>query len=95
LACTLHELESARSDGLLKVVGESGTFFGTVKSVEIDRDAGQVQRVSATRGGVLGVRADVRTFGADAIRHAGSEILTVAETGKRTRPRDDALVGFS
>ena len=78
---------SLSSDGLigekeihaLKIVDESGTFLGTVKSVEIEPSSGRVRRISSERGGVMGVGAEVRTFEADAIRHVGREIVTVAD----------------
>ena len=67
----------------LKIVDEAGVFLGTVKSVQIQRDSGQIARLTVEQGGMLGVGAQVRTFDAAAIRRVGEELVTVTEAAAR------------
>ena len=72
-------LPSLKSLQTLKVVDESGTFFGVIQGVEIDPTTGAVIELTAHKGGVLGVGGETATIDAEDIRTVGAEVVTVAE----------------
>jgi sporulation protein YlmC with PRC-barrel domain len=72
----------------LKVVDEAGTYLGTIRTVEFDPMSGQVQRLVAEQGGVLGVGRHKETIDGQAVRGVGSDLLTVAHTPEATGSND-------
>jgi uncharacterized protein YrrD len=67
----LHEL------GKLKIVDQSGTFLGTLGDVEVDPVSGQITKLEAHKGGILGMGGTTTPIEAEAIVMVGSELLTV------------------
>lgn len=61
----------------LKVVDDAGTLIGTLRSLEVDPATGRVTRLTAQRGGVLGVGGASTTIAAEAVRSVGGDLLTV------------------
>lgn len=69
----------------LKVVDETGTHLGTVSSVEIDQATGQVLRLAAHKGGLLGMGGESTSIAAGDIRGIGPEVMTVAQVERSPR----------
>jgi sporulation protein YlmC with PRC-barrel domain len=63
--------------GKLKVVDHVGTFLGTVSHVEIDPASGEITRLAAHKGGMLGMGGTTTPIDARAIVSVGPELLTV------------------
>lgn len=71
------ELRDLDALGKLKVVDDAGTFLGTVSHVEIDPVSGEITRLEAHKGGMLGIGGATTPIDARAIVSVGSELLTV------------------
>jgi sporulation protein YlmC with PRC-barrel domain len=67
----LHEL------GKLKIVDQAGTFLGTISDVDVDPASGQITRLTAHKGGLLGMGGTTTSIDAGAILMVGPELLTV------------------
>lgn len=67
----LHEL------GKLKIVDEAGTFLGAISDVDVDPASGQITRLAANKGGILGMGGTTTSIDAESILMAGPDILTV------------------
>lgn len=63
--------------GKLKVVDSAGTLLGRVGSVEFDETSGQITRLAAHKGGMLGMGGETTAIDASAIVQAGPVLLTV------------------
>lgn len=61
----------------LTVVDSSGAVVGDVKDIEIDTTSGQVVRLEAESGGVLGIGAKSAAIPAGSIRAVGTELITI------------------
>jgi uncharacterized protein YrrD len=64
----------------LKVVDEDGRSLGTVRSIEFDPQSGDVERVIAGEGGMLGMGGTKATIRRQGIRGVGMDLLTVASS---------------
>lgn len=64
----------------LKVVDESGTFLGSVSTIDVDTTSGRILEMIAHKGGMLGLGGTNTTITADQVRGIGPEVVTVAET---------------
>jgi sporulation protein YlmC with PRC-barrel domain len=70
---TLIELSDLKKR---KVVTADGTLLGTVNDLDIDPISGQLNTLSAHKGGLLGLGGETTTIEAAAIKNIG-EIITV------------------
>lgn len=61
----------------LRVITGEGAWLGDVRDVEFDGKTGQVEQVSAHRGGVLGLGGTTVTVPSTAIRGIGPKVITV------------------
>jgi sporulation protein YlmC with PRC-barrel domain len=77
---SLHDLQK------LKVVDNSGTFLGTLDTVEFDAADGSVTQLSAHKGGMLGMGGTTTQLVASSILVVGSELLTVTTDAGSTAP---------
>jgi uncharacterized protein YrrD len=68
----------------LKVVDEDGKALGTVSRIEFDEHTGDVERIVAGEGGMLGMGGMTATIQARAIRGVGADLLTVTSSGEVT-----------
>ncbi len=71
------ELRDLDEVGTLKVVDHAGRFLGTVSHVEIDPANGEITRLEAHKGGMLGMGGTTTPIDTRAIVSVGSELLTV------------------
>lgn len=69
----------------LKVVDNTGTFLGTLGTIEFDAANGHVTKLNAHKGGVLGVGGTTTTLDAASSLVVGPELLTV-DTDVDTTP---------
>lgn len=74
---TADDLRDLDAVGKLKVVDQAGTFLGTVSQVEIDPATGEITRLAAHKGGMLGMGGATTPIDARAIVSVGPELLTV------------------
>jgi sporulation protein YlmC with PRC-barrel domain len=72
---SLSSLPDLAAMRMLKVVDEGGTFFGTLKELDVDPGSGMVTQVEAHEGGVLGMGGTTTTIAAAEIRSIGDEVL--------------------
>ena len=75
LVDTLVELDQVMH---LKVVDQAGTFAGTITQIDIDPATGEVVRITAHKGGVLGVGGTTTPIEPATILTVGPELLTLA-----------------
>jgi sporulation protein YlmC with PRC-barrel domain len=61
----------------LRVINGEGAWLGDVREVDLDQKGGQVEQLSAHRGGVLGIGGTTVTIPASAIRGIGPKVITV------------------
>ena len=75
----------------LKVVDESGTFQGTIKTLHADPTTGDVTTLELAKGGVLGLGAEHDSLPVGAVRSVGRDVVTVRSTARpgRTGASDD------
>lgn len=71
------DLVDLRALGKLKVVDGAGTFLGTVGDVEFDPASGEIARLVAHKGGMLGMGGTTTPFDVRAIASVGPELVTV------------------
>lgn len=76
-SATADDLRDLDALGKLKVVDHAGTFLGTVSHVEIDPASGEITRLDAHKGGMLGMGGTTTPIDARAIVSVGPELLTV------------------
>ncbi len=74
---TADELRDLDALGKLKVVDHAGTFLGTVSHVEIDPVSGEITRLDAHKGGMLGMGGTTTPIDAHTIVNVGPDLLTV------------------
>jgi sporulation protein YlmC with PRC-barrel domain len=74
----LGDLRSLQELGKLKIVDQAGTFLGTLSDLDVDPDTGQITRLTAHTGGMLGMGGTTTVLEADMILTVGPEMLTVA-----------------
>ncbi len=74
---TADDLRDLDAFGKLKVVDHAGTFLGTVSHVEIEPVSGEITRLDAHKGGMLGMGGTTTPIDARAIVSVGPELLTV------------------
>jgi sporulation protein YlmC with PRC-barrel domain len=74
----LGDLRSLQDLGKLKIVDQAGTFLGTLSDLDVDPDTGQITRLTAHTGGMLGMGGTTTVLEADMILTVGPEMLTVA-----------------
>jgi sporulation protein YlmC with PRC-barrel domain len=67
----LHALKS------LKIVDQAGTFLGTLSDVDVDPVSGEVTKLIAHKGGLLGLGGTTTPIASTAIVMVGQELLTV------------------
>jgi sporulation protein YlmC with PRC-barrel domain len=67
----------------LKVVDDAGTLLGTVGTIELDGASGLVTRLTAHRGGVLGVGGQDVSIDVAKVRSVGTDMVTVTEAGAK------------
>lgn len=72
---TLIELDQVMH---LKVVDQAGTFAGTIAQIDINPTTGDVVRITAHKGGVLGVGGTTTPIEPATILTVGPELLTLA-----------------
>jgi uncharacterized protein YrrD len=72
--------------GKLKIVDQSGTFLGTLADVEVAPVSGQITRLEAHKGGVLGMGGTTTPIEPAAIVTVGTELLTVTSEPERPSP---------
>lgn len=66
----------------LKVVDRVGTFLGTIAQVDIDPTSGHVMRITAQKGGILGVGGTTTPIEPATILSIGPDLVTLdAEVG--------------
>lgn len=61
----------------LKIVDQAGTFLGTIDELDVDHESGQITRLTAHKGGLLGVGGTTTPIETTAILMVGPEHLTV------------------
>jgi sporulation protein YlmC with PRC-barrel domain len=61
----------------LKIVDQAGTFLGTLSDVDVDPVSGQVTKLIAHKGGLLGLGGTATPIASSAIVMIGPELLTV------------------
>jgi len=71
----------------LKIVDQAGTFLGTLSEVDVDPVSGQITKLVAHEGGVLGMGGTTTSIPSTAIVMVGQELLTVTT---ETEPTDAA-----
>ncbi len=74
---TADELRDLDALGKLKVVDHAGTFLGTISHVEINPVSGEITRLDAHKGGMLGMGGTTTPIDAHTIVSVGPELLTV------------------
>jgi len=79
---TLLDLQALKR---LKIVDQAGTFLGRLSDVDIDPDSGQVTKLIADKGGLLGLGGTATPIASSAIVMTGQELLTVTT---ETEPAD-------
>ena len=76
----LGALVGLQALGKLKVVDQAGTFLGTVSDLDVDPETGQITRLTAHKGGLVGVGGTTTPIEAAMILMVGPELITVATT---------------
>ncbi len=61
----------------LKIVDQAGTFLGTLSDVDVDPVSGQITRLVAHKGGLLGLGGTTTPIASTAIVMVGQDLLTV------------------
>lgn len=61
----------------LKIVDQAGTFLGTLSDVDVDPASGQITKLVAHKGGLLGLGGTTTPIASSAIVMVGQELLTV------------------
>ncbi len=74
MAGTLVELDQVLN---LKVIDKAGTFAGTISQIDIDPITGEVMRIAAHKGGVLGLGGTTIPIEPAAVLTVGPELLTL------------------
>jgi sporulation protein YlmC with PRC-barrel domain len=74
----LGNLRSLQELGTLKIVDQAGTFLGAISDLDVDPDTGQITRLTAHTGGMLGMGGTTTVIAADMILMVGPDLLTVA-----------------
>lgn len=69
----------------LKIVDQAGTFLGTLSDVDVDPVSGQITKLVAHKGGLLGLGGTTTPIASTAIVMVGQELLTVTT---ETEPMD-------
>lgn len=70
----------------LKIVDQAGTFLGTLSEVDVDPLSGQITRLTAHKGGLLGMGGTTTTLESTAIVMVGQDLLTVTAETAPTPP---------
>ncbi len=68
----------------LKIVDQAGTFLGTLSDVDVDPLSGQITRLTAHKGGLLGMGGTTTTLESTAIVMVGQDLLTVTAEAEST-----------
>jgi sporulation protein YlmC with PRC-barrel domain len=61
----------------LKVVDESGTYQGIVRTLDVDATKGDVTALEVESGGILGLGGERTNIPIDLVRSVGPEVVTV------------------
>lgn len=77
----LGTLVSLPQAGKLKVVNDTGTFLGTIDTIDIDHASGRITQLTIHKGGMLGMGGTTTQIDATAIIGVGPDILTVTSEG--------------
>jgi sporulation protein YlmC with PRC-barrel domain len=64
----------------LKVVDESGTYQGIVRTLDVDAAKGDVTALEVESGGILGLGGERTNIPIDLVRSVGPEVVTVRAT---------------
>ena len=80
---TLLDLQALKR---LKIVDQAGTFLGTLNDVDVDPVSGQITKLVAHKGGLLGLGGVNTPIASTAIVMVGEELLTVTMETEPTAP---------
>jgi sporulation protein YlmC with PRC-barrel domain len=72
----------------LEVVDNEGTFLGTLDIIEFDPETGLVTKLSAHKGGMLGIGGTTTPLDASSILKVGPELLTVTMPAGHALPAE-------
>ncbi len=70
----------------LKIVDQAGTFLGTLSDIDVDPVSGEVIKLVAHKGGLLGLGGTTTPIASTAIVMVGQELLTVTEETEPMAP---------